>query len=228
MSRKLNYYKNGAIIKLGDEIMRKIIVFGFAIFSFLLFMYTDVSANSYYNNGVVISDESDPTLITDISNPYESWKNYEPSTQPYKVDDDDYLDADQPRATINLNDFGIQTGTIYYGGFTTLVLVFQLQIQEVNDGYQNFYVFNPSATGNPELVNHVELDIDLTDSFSTYHTFEFYAEIPRTALTSQYIAIGFGAYGWGPDEWLFRNLEVVVGTSSQTRVTSNLLYLGCV
>ena len=228
MSRKLNYYKNGAIIKLGDEIMRKIIVFGFAIFSFLLFMYTDVSANSYYNNGVVISDESGPTLITSITNPYDPDGNYTDSTQPYKVDDDDYLDSDQPKATINLNDFGIQTGTIFYGGFTTLVLVFQIQIKEVIDGYQDIYVYNPTATNYPQLVNHVTLDIDLSDSFTNYHTFEFYAEIPRTALTSQYIAIGFGAHGWGSDEWLFRNLEVIIGTSSQTRVTTDLLYLGCV
>lgn len=78
------------------------------------------------------------------------------------------------------------------------------------------------------MVNHITLDIDLTDSFTTYHTFDFYAEIPRTALTSQYIAIGFGAHGWGSDEWLFRNLEVVVGTSSQARVTNNLLYLAYV
>lgn len=187
-----------------------------------------VKAVSYVEGGVSISQEYDILLQTDITNPYYEPGNngYTDLTQPYKVTDSSHLNSSQPVVTVDLTDFGLTTGAIYNGGFSTLVFVFQLDLKEIDDGYQEFYVFDPVATNKPNFVTPItSFDHGGSGANTSYSRYEFYAEIPRTALTSQYVAIGFSANGWGSDDWVFKNLKVQILTSSQNRNYTNLWWV---
>ena len=96
-------------------------------------------------------------------------------------------------------------------GYTKLSVVIKFDCYEVNDGYQDVWVYSC----NDELLKHVEYDTGGTGFFSGYKkwvTYEFSLSIGLDKVqTDSSFYIEWGANGdVGDDEWKLRNLKVTI------------------
>lgn len=194
--------------------MKKIIIYGLVVFSltFMIFSLSlqKISAYPYINGGVdILLDHGIRSLTSD--------QYYE-----YVVTDDDDLD-EQPSIEIDFVDWGINYHNLIWNSYKTVVFIFQLDIAEIDDGYQEIYLCTPE---NDQIRSYTNFEHDTSGTNTYFSRYEFYVEFPYTYFginTTYYLR--FGAHGFGDDDWKFRNVKGQVLISTDTYHYSNMLYV---
>lgn len=144
----------------------------------------------------------------------------------YRVTDSNWSNSSQPTIRVDLNQYGIADAALYNGAYKTIVVIFQITMAEIDDGYQEIYITDPNST----YVNHMVTAITAFEhgegyKKDEYQRYEFYAELSYASFTSSMFEICFSAHGNGSDSWKFYNCRVQICTSNETRKYTNLLFV---
>lgn len=189
-----------------------VVLFAILTFVGLLFVGAsiEVEASSYISGGVNIdvdygveySYRTDEYLITGAS---QYTQNYD---------------------CIDITDWGITTTSLAASGYSTLVLIFHLDIKEKNDGYQELYVYQTASNNASSLVSgYTNFEHDPSGVNRTYATYEFYAEINISDIINNKIYLRYSAHGFWGNKWYNKNLEVQLCASFSSRAYSQLTWV---
>jgi hypothetical protein len=128
---------------------------------------------------------------------------------------------------VNLGLFNYNTSSLIAQGYVTLGIIFQLDIREVDDGFQEIFIYSGSTTTSIQLVTGITAFEHVPGSKNTtYMRYEFYAEIILSQIIGNTVYIRYGAHGAFNDNWKNKFLEVQLLLSTQTRSVSNLVCTG--
>jgi hypothetical protein len=124
---------------------------------------------------------------------------------------------------VNLSIFNYNTSSLIAQGYATLGIVFQLDIREVDDGFQEIFIYSGIYNTSTQLVNGItEFEHGPGRKNTTYIRYEFYSEIIISQIVGNTFYIRYGAHGIFNDNWKNKFLEVQLAVSTESRTISNL------
>ncbi len=152
-----------------------------------------------------------------------------PDNYPYQerlVTDSSQFNSSQPYYIIDTSDFGYSRNQLINMGYNTLVVVFELDIMEEDDGYQELYIYQETYQNATALCTPIT-NFEHGSGFcnSQWVRYEFYAEIDISSMNSSSIIFRFGAHGKGDDDWQFRLFQVELGASFNYRCYTTMLWV---
>lgn len=195
----------------------KMLVFMVVVMVFLVVCLstTNLYATTYISGGVDIdSVRSNVTIV---------------SIQPDEraVYDDGQFASTQPYEVVSLSRWGYDCDDLILEGYNTIVVIFQISIKEVNDGYQELYLYTTSNSNAANLVTGIEkFEHTPGKKDSNYKRYEFYAEIKIDSIIDNRICFRFDANGDWEDTWKYKAFDAQVLVSKEHRKFTSLLYIG--
>lgn len=115
--------------------------------------------------------------------------------------------------TIDLNTFGeYSMQVLKTNGYQTMDITLTLDMVEVNDGYQEFFILNGKTKETATQIFHEEKYTFYDGSkHTTYETREItFNNISLSSLNASKLFIAYGANGSGSDNWKNKNLKVSI------------------
>ena len=179
------------------------------LFSFICLI--NANASSYIYNGANIDA-------------YLGVNDYYSSNNNYVVTDSSQFNSSQPYVTVNLTDYGCILDDLVVDEVETIMVAIKMYIREINDGYQEIYLYRDAAYNAVQLCNPItnfEHYPGVKNEY--YQQYEFYAEINVSDLITSSFVIRFGAHGSGDDDWEFSGMTVEMFYSYDQRYYSSLI-----
>ena len=140
-----------------------------------------------------------PPSSPEYPNPYTSnWETIRTETQRITASGREKQHFD----VVNFDKFGPSLNTMKQQGFSTVSFYTQLNVREINNGYQWIFLYNSQTVHNNNLLSelrfqHTEGKLDTT---WWYHDLNF-ENIPIDKFISNEFVIRYGASGSGGDTW---------------------------
>lgn len=209
--------KNG-ILYLEVEKMRKRLLFTtFLAGGAILTLAPATNAKSYVEFGDVSGvDMSEVLGFRDITD----------STTEYKVTDSSETSSSQPYNEVDLSDFGKSISQIRAEGYKTVVVIFELDIKEVKDGYQELFLYDGSGSNASQLVAPItSFEHGSGYRNTSYSRYEFYAEIPAESFCNSVFTMRYGAHGKYDDDWKYRDLQMEIALSYEDKKIDGLQWV---
>lgn len=197
--------------------MKKIKLFIISIFLVamaIIALNVNVFADCYYNpnNETGVNIDENLGLI-----------NMGKKTNEYEVTDSSEMSSTQPIAEVDLAITGKSIYQIKNEGYKTVVVVFELDIAEINDGYQEFFLYDSSSSNANKLVTLLtNFEHGSGYKNSDCIRYEFYAEVPVDSFKTTVFTMRFGAHGNYSDDWKFKALQVQILLSYEEQKISDL------
>lgn len=127
---------------------------------------------------------------------------------------------------INVNSWNNSVENLINSGYKTLVVIFQIDVREVDDGYQEFYLYNYTSSASSCLAApYPNFEHGGSSKNTNYIRYEFYVEIRLSDIIDNRIFVRYGAHGNWADTWKNKNLGVQLCASSGTRVYDQILWV---
>jgi len=127
---------------------------------------------------------------------------------------------------ITVSNRGYSVSKLTSMGYQTLVLIFHLDIWEVDDGYQEIYLYTLNNGTYTQLVTPITSFEHGSGSKNTTQTeYEFYAEIPLSSIKNDKIYVFYSAHGWFADNWKNTNFQYQICASTESQKYSNLRWV---
>lgn len=117
----------------------------------------------------------------------------------------DAAKEDNKSDDISLSKFNINYSSLIGAGFTNLYIYIEMDIKELDDGYQEIYICNGSKT-----LWEQELEHGGTKKDGNYAHYKFNVGLKLSDLNSGTLSLRYGAHGRGSDNWCCKNLTVKV------------------
>ena len=178
----------------------------------------NVEASNYINGCVSIDKDWGHKKIESSKGFYSNFASDSgDAVRLYKVTDAGRLLG----VVVDVTDFGLSQEGLYRGAYRTIVVIFQITMKEIDDGYQEIYLINTDETAKGNLVKPItKFEHGSGYKDTSFKRYEFYAEFTGTALCSTQFSICFSANG------LFSgNVEVQLCTSFETKKNDSLMYV---
>ncbi len=139
----------------------------------------------------------------------------------FVVTDDGILDNDYVSFDL-YNSLGYTKQQLESFGVVTIGIDFRVMINEIDDGYQHFYLYDGSTTqiAASQTIDHIY--------GSTPKIYEFYGEIQLSQLTSSTIYFRFDASGAWDDDWRCISLVTNVLVSRENKSYNGIKNCGIV
>lgn len=195
--------------------MKKKILILVLILNILLIDLICINASTYVTGGVNID------LDLGFKRPYSD------IYKEFTVSDKSQFNNNQPYFNIDLSQYNNWSlANINKSQYNSVVVIFQMDIKEIYDGYQEIYLYNNASSTASELVNcQSAFEHGSGYKNTKYKRYEFYAEISKVKLTTSVFTIRYGAHGNGSDDWKFKDLEIQICLSKDNARLSNLMYV---
>lgn len=195
----------------------------FIMISMCLMSSFNVEASNYINGCVSIDKDWGHKKIESSKGFYSNFASDSgDAVRLYKVTDAGRLLG----VVVDVTDFGLSQEGLYRGAYRTIVVIFQITMKEIDDGYQEIYLINTDETAKGNLVKPItKFEHGSGYKDTSFKRYEFYAEFTGTALCSTQFSICFSANGLFSDDWLVGNVEVQLCTSFETKKNDSLMYV---
>ena len=188
---------------------------------FFVFFSKGVNANTSYVDGGVSIERDWGIYDVKVKNFNDVSCNIENRQYVYTVTEQPWNSGINPIITIDLKEFGMNQQAIYRRAFKTLVVIFQITLREEADGYQEFYLINPSNDNYlAEPLTSFEHGGNTLNT--EYKRYELYTEVPCAKLTKASFSLAFSAHGFLNDNWKFGNVRVQICTSNEECKINNI------
>lgn len=93
-------------------------------------------------------------------------------------------------------------------GTTSFALIIQMDIREVDDGYQELYIYDGLNSNATQLADHIEFEHGPGKKDTTWYRYTFYTEILPNQIIGNKIYLRFGAHGTLGDKWQYKNITI--------------------
>ena len=144
----------------------------------------------------------------------------------HKVTDSKETAAGQPYFSVDLNKFGYSLNQIKESGYKTIVVIMQMNIRELDDEYQEIYLYKNSSAGSDTLITPIKsFEHGSGYKNTSYTRYEFYAEVPVDNFSSSFFYIRFGANGKYNDDWMLSKLAVQICLSKENQKIGYLAHV---
>lgn len=188
---------------------RLVIILLFFITSILLIFKLPLSAARYIEGGADIYSDFGIVHIREGQYTITDEKNY----------------FYQQYDTINLLDkTGYSRQDLLQMNIKTLILIFQLDVKEVNDGYQEFYVFSQTELGQIVHASYLNFEHGSGYKNTSFKRYEFYCELNIENIGNEFY-LGYGAHGSSSDTWVNKNLEIQICISKEEQQKTELYWV---
>lgn len=170
------------------------------------------AANPYVDSGVPITKDygvKDVTSDRDLI---------------YRVKDIDWYKTSQPCLEIDFANWGLTSSEVSAHNYSTIVLIIELDIAEIYDGYQEIYLATNKYDKNSLQYSYTTLEHTTGKRDPIYKRYEFYVEIPASVCKYKYY-LHFGAHGYMDDDWTFKAVQAQVFASTETFKIPGLCYV---
>lgn len=142
------------------------------------------------------------------------------------TDDGPFAQDSNEHDTITVSNCGYSVSNLTNLGYQTLVLIFHLDIWEVNDGYQEIYLYTLNNGTYTQLVTPITgFEHGSGKKNTTQTEYEFYAEIPLSSIKNDRIYVYYSAHGWFEDNWKNTNFQYQICASTETQIYSSLCWV---
>lgn len=115
---------------------------------------------------------------------------------------------------------GIDLSEMYQNGYNTLVLEIQMEVNELDDGYQYIFIYDDLERDSWLAGGKFEHGSGYLKSEKTIYY--FYIELNISDITNNDFVIRYDASGKNDDDWQCNNVFGQIGFSTETRSESSI------
>jgi len=117
----------------------------------------------------------------------------------------------QPLDRVNFDSFGINIDAMKLKGYKTISFYIQLNVREINDGYQHIFLFSSTAASDTYLISELRFEHSPSKDTSWrvhYETELKFENISIDKFPNNEFIIRYDASGSGDDDWENKDLKV--------------------
>lgn len=109
---------------------------------------------------------------------------------------------------------------MYSIGYRTLVVEIELEMKEVDKGYQHIFIYDDSS--DTTWLTGCKYSLGGSTKVTAYTKVTFYCELNLANINNNDFVIRYDASGKNDDDWKNQNVKVYVGVSKETQKTQNM------
>ena len=142
-------------------------------------------------------------------------------TSEYKITDSGRFKQGYDSIRFNdLYDGQYDLDRLYSDGYRTLVVEIELEMKEVDKGYQHIFIYDD--TSDTTWITGCKYSLGGSTKVTSYTNVTFYFESNLANIHNNEFVIRYGVSGDFDDSWKNQNVKIYVGVSKETQKTQNM------